>query len=483
MSCRRPWIGYLAIVGILACSLASTLASNVAWGGEAKPKLPRPDKAQQAASLQEVKTVLADDYTKLSKAELARKLLGFGRETEKDATRRFVLFLEAGKTAVAAGEGPLIFEAVDALASYQDIDATEMKLKGLEHASKEVSKDDAEPLAAFILEFTDTLVEEDNYDAAKRLNLAARSLAVRSKDNDLLKQVGEQNRQIIKLAKDFEMVLAALNQLQGKPSDPTANLAAGKYYALTKGDWQKGLSMLALGNDLGFKSTAALDLTLPQESGKQIELADKWWELSDKQSEPAKGHLQARGAYWYRKALPAIQDQFVKTKVQNRLRDVASAAELHSANAKRGIAKAKTGKPGRVVKGRIYVCCDDSFEMYVNGTQVLKGGQRRAYTVDADFSKGDVVTVKAVNQTGPNGFCCVIKFLNGGVITTSAGWATYTPKSTDEWFKPENVGSLGKVVLGDSTYPPQKVVRDASGLNADQIWGQGNPSYLVHVIR
>ena len=68
MSCRRILIGSLVVIASLACSAA--------WSEEATPKPPRPDKAKQATALQEINTVLADDYAKVSKVELARKRSG-----------------------------------------------------------------------------------------------------------------------------------------------------------------------------------------------------------------------------------------------------------------------------------------------------------------------------------------------------------------------------------------------------------------------
>ena len=37
----------------------------------------------------------------------------------------------------------------------------------------------------------------------------------------------------------------AMETLKGKPDDPEANLIAGKYLCLAKGDWPNGLPMLA----------------------------------------------------------------------------------------------------------------------------------------------------------------------------------------------------------------------------------------------
>ena len=44
--------------------------------------------------------------------------------------------------------------------------------------------------------------------------------------------------------------------LEKQPGDPTANLAAGRYYCFVKGDWEMGIPMLALGSETALKELA-----------------------------------------------------------------------------------------------------------------------------------------------------------------------------------------------------------------------------------
>ena len=53
---------------------------------------------------------------------------------------------------------------------------------------------------------------------------------------------------------DFEKVKASLEKLKSSPDDPDANLAAGRFYCLTRGDFARGLPMLAKGSDPALKA-------------------------------------------------------------------------------------------------------------------------------------------------------------------------------------------------------------------------------------
>ena len=58
--------------------------------------------------------------------------------------------------------------------------------------------------------------------------------------------------------------------------DADANLTAGKYYSLQKGDWDKGLPLLAKGNDNLLKQLASTDLTRPGEAAAQVAMGEAW---------------------------------------------------------------------------------------------------------------------------------------------------------------------------------------------------------------
>ncbi len=125
----------------------------------------------------------------------------------------------------------------------------------------------------------------------------------------------------------------------------------------------------------------------------------------------------------------------------------------HPASDTKAPAKA-AGKPGRrSLDAEIMACCDDEFQMYVNGQLVLKGKENETFKAKFDFAAGDVITVKGTNYAGNIGFACVIKFSNGQTLTTSDGWGAYRPKNFRQWFMPAEIDNLRPAVIqGDSDW-------------------------------
>ena len=114
-------------------------------------------------------------------------------------------------------------------------------------------------------------------------------------------------------AKAYAEIKDARATLKEKPNDPDANLVVGKYLCRTKGDWEKGLPMLALGSNAKLKALAEEDIKGATTAEEQVKLGDAWWEANGKQ----------RASFWYEKASPSLVG-LEKDRVQERLEEVAT---------------------------------------------------------------------------------------------------------------------------------------------------------------
>jgi len=76
---------------------------------------------------------------------------------------------------------------------------------------------------------------------------------------------------------EFERAKQANTTLAKKPDDPEANFTAGKYLCLVKGDWDKGLPLLAKGSDAKLKELAQKELAGPKDAAEQAAVGDGWW--------------------------------------------------------------------------------------------------------------------------------------------------------------------------------------------------------------
>src|SRR5262249_17742223 len=97
----------------------------------------------------------------------------------------------------------------------------------------------------------------------------------------------------------------------------------GRYLCLTKGQWQRGLPMLAKGDDAKLKALAEKDLTKPKDAKMQVELADAWSELGESMKGTPNIHVMGRAFHWYAEALPKIEGGLTRLRVQRQIDELA----------------------------------------------------------------------------------------------------------------------------------------------------------------
>ena len=270
-----------------------------------KGKSPVPDSAAQRKSLATIRDIYKGD----ERATLPNKLIEKAKETQ-DATDRFVLLQEAKTIATETNQADLAFETIDAMASEYDIGGLEMKAEILERAAKKtrLTPDQKTAIADAALKMMDEAVSEDNFDIAKKLGKLASQLSRLSKDKDLLQETVAKSKEVDAAAKAYASVEEAMATLKETPTDPEANATVGKYLCLTKGNWEKGLPMLAKGSDANLSALAAKDIAGAGSGEEQVKLGDAWWNAGGKR----------RAVHWYEQALPGLTG-LAKDRVEKRV--------------------------------------------------------------------------------------------------------------------------------------------------------------------
>jgi len=181
-------------------------------------------------------------------------------------------------------------------------------------------------LATIALELADEAAAGDDYDSAKELASLGLAAARKAQDRKLVKQIVTHDKEIKDAAEAHAKVQAAFATLESNPTDPAANQAAGEYLCFVKGDWGKGIPMLALGNDEALNALAQQDLKGAASPNEQLELADRWWEQAESQENPRwSASMRGRAIAWYRTAIRGLEG-LDKIKAQRRL-EAAQASE------------------------------------------------------------------------------------------------------------------------------------------------------------
>jgi hypothetical protein len=293
----------------------------------AQGRTPVPDAAAQAKARDLVHEVYGDAYdaakTSAQRTALAKKMLDEAARTEGDSAGHYVLLRIARDMAAAAGDVVVALEAVERIVRAFDVDPLQAKLDCLEAVAQAASSSSQHrSLAQQAFSLIDLAVAEDDLEAASKLGEIARKSATRAREYALVKQVVARMKAVKESKQAYEEYQKALIRLEDNPIDPEANLSVGRYLCLTKGDWDRGVPMLALGADAELKAVAVQEL---QAADEQAALGHAWWDLAEKEEEGAiRDSLVARAAYWYTRALPGSSG-LAKARLEARLRDLSDA--------------------------------------------------------------------------------------------------------------------------------------------------------------
>jgi hypothetical protein len=276
-------------------------------------RLPVPSEAKIEESARVVVGSLKTEYadakkTVANRAALAEKLLHLAAATQDDAAARYVLLEEARTQAIATGRVPLVLEAVDDLTRQYDVDPLDVKQAALSALAKTplLNKDGAKVLTEAALVAVSEAIAVDRLASATQLIAVAEIGARKTLLKSLISQVAKHEVELKQIAKEFAQMQAAQERLLKDPADAEANLQAGTYLALRKGDWEHGLPLLAKAASGPLPALARGDLPAPEETKERRERGDAWWVGAEKEAGWQKAALRARAAYWYRLALPGL---------------------------------------------------------------------------------------------------------------------------------------------------------------------------------
>jgi hypothetical protein len=248
-------------------------------------------------------TELADHSARAERA-FAERLLDEAAKDAKLPTDCFVLLVGAAEAARDAADLPLCFGAVDKLSDAYDLDGLHFKadcamgaqLKGDSPAST------AQNCRA-VLQVVDQLTAIDDYATVSRLLAVIRPAA--GVDPSLNQDLQNRSKEVEALRVGAEADHASEEKLKTTPNDPAANLVVGSFLCLTKGDWQKGLPMLALGSDTALQSLAKEELAGAKTADALVKLADGWWGLAINERDPRHHRLIQHAAWLYIQAKTA----------------------------------------------------------------------------------------------------------------------------------------------------------------------------------
>jgi hypothetical protein len=292
------------------------------------PQDPRPgipSEAAQANAEKQIRDVFKEEYGSKSTAvqqRLAKKLVEQGLETKDDVALRYVLLREAGDVAVRNGDADTFLKSQETLKELYDIPLSARQVS-LGRAEPLFTKaEDCKRLAEALLGVTNDAVDAGQYEVATKAAQSALQLAKKSKDIPLATRTDALVKALPDARLAFDRAKAAERLLLSSPEDPAANLAWGDYLCFGKGQWKEGLPFLAKGSDPLLGTLAKKELGSPAELAQQLEVADGWWGVAEKEKNPQrKSQVLMHCRALYEQALPAASG-LAKMKIEKRIGEI-----------------------------------------------------------------------------------------------------------------------------------------------------------------
>lgn len=312
-----------ALSGIVLSAIVALGCWSSASAQEEGARLPVPNAADQAQSLRLIRDLYKKEFeqavTQPQKSNLASKLFDLALATRQDPPGRYMLLYEAVRLAVDARDVPKSFRAIDEMAGRYRVNAQTMKSTVLGKMAESAKRPiENRNLAASAFSAVDGAIKSDEFDIAEQLAKVALNASRKARDGQLVRQITKKTDALEDLASAYRAIQYLFAILRDNPHDPRANLVVGRFYCFHKRDWDKGIPLLARGSDPVLSALAQRELKAGASADNMIEVADRWFEVADRQAGERKAAVLVRAAHWYNKALPMLSG-LTKQRVERRL--------------------------------------------------------------------------------------------------------------------------------------------------------------------
>lgn len=292
--------------------------------GNARPalttRLPVPSAQEQAAALAKLRGDLGEDLNPRSprdKSRLARTLLKLAGPASSSKppveagspqlAERYVLLGETARLAASAGDLELALAALARLIKAYELDGRAERRSLLAAASALLTtKRDWRRLTEEYLALASLDLAQDDLANALLDASVARKQAPRSGSTVLEELAAEAAADASEIGAAQEKIAADLDRASTSGADSKAKALAGRFYCLKKGDWSRGVPLLANALDVALSAPAARDASNPRTAGDRVAAGDAWWEAARHETGLARRRLEERACHWYALALPEL---------------------------------------------------------------------------------------------------------------------------------------------------------------------------------
>ncbi len=286
---------------VLAGFVALPCFAGPSWQAGNGDRIPPPSaetlEAERGKLLERLEAPPAESRSKSVSAKLAQRAFDDAQNAAAGSDAQFAAFDAAYQFAVEAADLETALNALELLEAVFEFDATQQRLHALKSVARNVPGKQSRAVAVRALEFARKCVDLEDFESALEIL-----------DDVKLRKFARDDEELAKLhealwtadVQAFKTMREWLAKLETAPDDPEANHYAGYYYCFERGDFARGLPLLARSHMEAFKEVATLDNAAPKELREQVALAQRWATLASEHiSKPRpKATARSRAQHW-----------------------------------------------------------------------------------------------------------------------------------------------------------------------------------------
>lgn len=324
---RREAVGKLDPEGDASATSTNPRTADRRTTGKLQP----PAKDVLAKTMDQLKEIYQASWNEAIKnqerEEFAKEIRDKGNETT-DSALKYALLITAMRVAANADDPSAARDAVRDIEEQFEVDIYGVEKELIDIVVKRKSKRNDSKKEDFLAEVGEELFEEafqrDNFDDATLFFGFMQKKARLDDDQEQMRELAKTRSRLEAARAEFKKMKRTLDPLI-ELGDPKANTVAGSYQCFVKGNWSRGLAMLAQGPQSHPLTRMAEDEITGAPTGNGwIAIADRWWDYAEEEDEFERD-LKLHAAYIYEQAIPAALDGVERLRAEIRLKEVRDA--------------------------------------------------------------------------------------------------------------------------------------------------------------
>jgi len=261
--------------------------------------------------------------TTADKAALATDMIAAAMKLEDGSPDQYVVLKIAADIAAGAGDASTALQAVEKLVERFAVPGAKLTAETLlAAAGKATLTSQHKAIGEAALKIADAVADAEEYELMLSVCESTRSSAQKTRQHALAKELTAKIEDLQKRQRAFHEYQAARAVMEKEPAEPAANLAAGRYQCFVKGDWNRGVPLLALGSDAALKDVAVKELRGAKSAEEQAAIGDAWWAVAETTQGSERNTLRLRAGFWYRQAEPKLAGGLAGLKIRTRLAEL-----------------------------------------------------------------------------------------------------------------------------------------------------------------